>query len=252
MAQQGRIVSREELMKLDGSSRETSLGSDIQHLIGSVFNAHFEINHDPNLLKPDIRIAEEDGEQSEEEVEFRLFSTGPGKVTKIKLDEPDFSKLPPGFVVPERPRSFYFQDTLPEKLKQQVHDSTVTGKQVMELSKTSWPGSAMPWKVLTIDRQGRRVAEMLKQHSRSEEDETSSKKARPGKKVRIARRKAKALKAEKAERAKVAADEKEAALRDKKTRRNREKKLKKKEKEKAKKSAVVAPAISALNDQTAS
>jgi hypothetical protein len=253
MAIPGRLVSRQELMDSNQSSRATTPGSDIQDLVGSVLNAHFGSQHDIEMAEPNIRIAAEDDDaKPEEEIEFRLFFSGPGKTAKIKLDEPDMSKLPLGFVVPERPRDYYFQDRLREKIKQQVSGSTLSGEEVLQLSKMPWPGCVMPWKITTISEKSKRISKSLEIHARADNDDKHGVKARPGKKIRIARRKVQAMKTERADKERQDAKEKEAALREKKIRRNREKKFKKKnkKKEKVKKFGAIAPPTSIIDGDT--
>ena len=149
----------------------------------------------------------------------------------------------PGFVTPERPRSYYFHDS--ESNEEQISRSqvAVSGQDVVARSKSAWPGCAMPWRVAVVDASGRHISR-LSSHDVVDNVNSAQQKRRrrAGKKRRIAiRTKLAAAKAVMAEAQKEAV-EKEAAEREKRTRRNREKKIKKKERDKTKKAAVAEAA----------
>ena len=113
----------------------------------------------------------------------------------------------------------------------------------MARSKSIWPGTSYPWKVLSIENTNRQrinISNSNTLYAKLLDSQTASKRRRPGKKARIkVRTKLAATKARKDENRK-AAEQKEAEEREKRTRRNREKKVKKKQRETAKKTDTVA------------
>jgi len=193
-------------------------------------------------------VQDEDGEMM-----FQLFAPSkaaptPGQAElqpsaqKIRIRSPSVDAGTIGFLQPSRPRSYYFTDASSEELRTTYEASALSGKQILELSTSPWPGSAYGWKVLHIpSAQVSREARIASAQqtpadfSKLDKFEPSSKRKRVGKKLRIKiRSKAEAAKA-KQEAALKAKDAKEEAEKEKRTRRNREKKVKRKAKEKAKK-----------------
>lgn len=185
-----------------------------------------------------------DRHEEPNEFEFRLFSrpaekSGEAVPQKIRLRSPSLDRRDPGFVIPHRPKSFYFADHGSETWQREIASAAVTGEHVVARSRQPWPGCAYPWKVVTIVASG----QMVPQDAGVTITETrapTGRRRRLGKKGRIAIRQRVALRRKTEEGAKMAALEKEAAEREKRTRRNREKKVKKKEREKAKKQAASA------------
>ncbi|KAF2672336.1 hypothetical protein BT63DRAFT_193865 [Microthyrium microscopicum] len=232
------IVSRTALF--GSSPREGSISlSDAQETLRQALDVEFEVKATTDTeLMPGNGFENEISDDAE--IEFRLFAHGPSKIAKIRISSPDDDDKPPGFVIPDRPHDYYFQDELSEGQKAQLSAITLTGDQVKCLSQTTWTGCAHPWRVMKITLNGSRQGQQLLDHSAvSPSFDATQKKARPNKKVRIARRKALVVKQEMAEKKKLQENDKEAALREKKIRRNREKKLKRKAKDKAKKLADV-------------
>ncbi|KAI9709089.1 MAG: hypothetical protein M1820_003535 [Bogoriella megaspora] len=216
----------------------------------------------------------EDKDDGEEELEFRLFApsasrpSGPGgssletttfaRPQRIRLRSLSPSSQNQGFVVPERPLSYYFThpgdgDTVEEEAQRQRLEEyaavAVNGEDVVVRSKTPWPGCALPWRVQhvrvrgTKGLQGSKHSDIITGEGSEEQaalvlgdrsvttgvvsevlDSSRPKRRRLGKKSRIAKRKR--LKRE---------EGKEVEERAKKSRRNREKKLKKRERDKVKK-----------------
>jgi hypothetical protein len=174
----------------------------------------------------------------EEETELRLFantSSNAPTTQKIRLASPGASNEEPGFIV-KKPRSYFFADEPTSDEELRLEAAAVDGKTIAELSNVPWPGCALPWKVKTISPAGIK-REVLVGHPPNlvTVEEAIHKRARKGKKTRIAiRKKMQANKDKREEQARLA-KEKEEADREKRTRRNREKKLKKKAKSQAKK-----------------
>jgi hypothetical protein len=136
----------------------------------------------------------------------------------------------------KKPRTYYFADDPTSEEELMLEAAAIDGKTILELSNQPWPGCALPWKVQNISAAGL-SKDVLVGHPPMlvTVNESAHKRARKGKKTRIAlRKKAQAIKNKREEQAKLA-NEKEEAEREKRTRRNREKKLKKKAKSQAKK-----------------
>lgn len=184
-----------------------------------------------------------DGE--DEELEFQLFATAKPAAdktaiaNKIRLRSPTPQTTDPGFVNAERPLEYYFADSTN---RDSYSTTALSGSQVSALSKTPWPGSTYPWKVLHLPSGGQTKAARLQANmlfdklvSAGAEEGSSTRRKRLGKKARIKIRTKLQAARSKAEQAKMDANAKEAALKEKRTRLNREKKIKKRAKEKAKK-----------------
>ena len=197
--------------------------------------------------------AEPVAQDEDEEMMFQLFAPSKSAPTadqakpqpsaqKIRIRSPSVDAATIGFLRPSRPRSFYFTDAPSKELRTTYEASALSGKQILELSTSPWPGSAYSWKVMHIhSSQVSREARIASAQQTSAgfsklgQFEGPSKRKRAGKKLRIKiRSKAEAAKA-KQEAALKAKDAKEEAEKEKRTRRNREKKVKRKAKEKAKK-----------------
>jgi hypothetical protein len=136
----------------------------------------------------------------------------------------------------KKPRSYYFADGPTSEEALRLEAAAIDAKTIFELSNQPWPGCALPWKVSRISAAGMKK-EVLEAHPPRlvVVEEKVQKRARKGKKTRIAiRKKMQAIKNKREEQAELA-KEKEEAEREKRTRRNREKKLKKKAKSQAKK-----------------
>jgi hypothetical protein len=177
-------------------------------------------------------------DQSDDGLEFRLFASGPSTTAKIRVKSPDVSQQIFGFRVPERPRGFYFKDTPTVEEAAILEGSAISGAQILELSKTSWPGCFLPWRIQWVTPNGGKVLKRpLLGHGTKElvEPTTRSRRTKPGKKTRVAMRKKATLRAK--EQSILA--EKEAALRAKKLEKNKRKKTKRKEKKRNDKLAEI-------------
>jgi hypothetical protein len=230
----GHRVRRQELFEDgDSSSGDDADSRDIQQILLNVTNARFG-TPEPVPLEPEDVAQDIDGRAVEEEaLEFRLFAHQRSKSprpTKIRLNSPDTSNKAPGFVVPERPRSFYFQDSWSADEQHQFDATAVSGSDIIERSKTFWHGFALPWRVTTI--QSDKPAPSLP----STKNPTFRK--RPGKKSRITRRIVLAAAEGEAERRRREQEAKEVAVRDKKTRINNIKKMRRREKKRQEKAAA--------------
>ncbi|KAF7505488.1 hypothetical protein GJ744_000735 [Endocarpon pusillum] len=197
-----------------------------------------------------------DAADGEEEFEFRLFASrvlraGQGDgVARVNLRSPTplAERGEGGFVVPCRPRSYYFtsfgdgdadgdadanadaQGGRARRRRDEYRDVAVEGQEVMFVAtSTAWPGAALPWRVIRVPASS--LAQSLKTSpTRAESrDGRTQRRARAGKKRRIAMRKKHA--------AEVRAAETE---KEKRARKNREKKVKKREKNRQIKELVAA------------
>jgi hypothetical protein len=179
-----------------------------------------------------------DDEILSEEVEFRLFATTSSKdektITKIRVQSPSLDDGPAGLVNPERPREYYFRDSLSPEAEGRLKLVAVSGEDVLARSHTKWPGCSLPWRVTTILATGKQIPNI------SLQTDVARKKTRKGKKTRIAIRKKAVEERERKENEQKNTMTKELEERVKRAKRNREKKLKKKERDKAKKAAARA------------
>ena len=189
-------------------------------------------------------LEEDEGDASDDEFEFRLFSTS-APTTKVVLE--DEKPRQGGLVAPRRPESYYVVTTISDKAKQRYAYAAVSGEEVLRRSQTRSWGLELPWKVTHISTTGQRAsgqttADSADKEEKEDDDDGKRRLRRPGKKRRIALRgKARAA----AEKAKVTADraktasqraaEKEEHLKEKKKRMNRLKKLRKRAKNREKK-----------------
>lgn len=189
------------------------------------------------------------GAQSEE-VEFRLFARSPTTnektTTRIRVASPSLSDRPAGLVHPERPREYYFRDSLSPEAEGRLKAAAVSGEDVLARSQTKWPGCVLPWRVTTILSIGKAM------HQASTHVDTAKKKTRKGKKTRIAIRKMAVEKYERKAKMEEAAAERALAERAKRAKRNREKKLKKREREKMNKALSKAEDVAEISDDDSS
>ncbi|KAF2183810.1 hypothetical protein K469DRAFT_201407 [Zopfia rhizophila CBS 207.26] len=179
-------------------------------------------------------------DEEKEEIELRLFSVPTSSAPqshKIRLASPETGNGEPGFIMPNRPRNYYFTDGVDSGKEAELQAVAVDGETVMKWAQEPWPGCVLPWKVRTVSSAGLKKV-VLVGHSQKlvEANETGVKKRkRKGKKSRIAlRKKIQASKTKDDEKARLER-EKEEAEREKRARRNREKKVKKRARDKAKK-----------------
>lgn len=182
-------------------------------------------------------VVEEDRAKSEE-LEFRLFArpsaSSEKTTTRIRIGSPSLDDGPPGLVNSERPREYYFRDSLSPEAEHRLKLAAVSGEDVLSRSFTKWPGCQLPWRVTTILSTGTPI-----QHPSAQLD-TVKRKTRKSKKTRIAIRKKAVEVLERKAKAEESAAEKEFAEKVKRAKRNRDKKLKKRERDKAKKAAARA------------
>lgn len=196
--------------------------------------ANLEVSYDE---QPIIDNNDTQKDQSEDELEFRLFASAPtAKQTQsVRIRSPSIEKREPGLVRPSRPDSYYFTNSTDAATRARFAAAAVEGHDVVARSKTACPGCRLPWRVTSINAaQDRGTALSTSKSASTDDTRSSKKKTKPGKKHRIALR----IKARAQQKSVV---DKEAAEREKRTRRNREKKVKRKEKEKAKKTASSNP-----------
>lgn len=215
----------------------------------------------------DTRRADEQNEQNEDaedvdgELTFRLFaptkstadSTQSHTVQKINLRSPTPENKEPGFVQPNRDRSYYIADySRPGISGASLSATAISGEQVKQLSCLPWPGVAYPWKVLHLpaasgpsrsdkSRAARSFPKLLA-------DEASPKRRRKGKKARIKVRVKLAARQVRAKEDEAAKEAKEVAFREKKARRNREKQIKRRSREKAAKLAKADDGVELASD----
>jgi hypothetical protein len=176
-------------------------------------------------------------EDKDEEIEFRLFA--PSKksdnnvVTKFRVHTPEADNRPPGLVNPERPRSYYFRDSLSPEAEKKIQLAAVSGDDVLARSKTPCPGWSMPWRVTVVTTKG--VPISTPDPAIVQEAENVRKRKRKGKKSRIAIRQKLAKDRELMEKARAEAADKALHDKMKKAERNRKKKFKKRARDKLKK-----------------
>jgi hypothetical protein len=139
---------------------------------------------------------------------------------------------------PERPREYYFRDSLSPEAEERIKFAAVTGEDVLGRSQTKWPGCSLPWRVTTILSSGKPIQNASSKTL--DQTEVARKKRRKGKKTRIAIRKKAVEERERKAKEQEGAAERELAERAKRAKRNRDKKLKKRERDKAKKAAARA------------
>ena len=179
-----------------------------------------------------------------EEVAFRLFAPsstqvdgGAAKVIRIRSLTPENEEA--GLVDPHRDRRYYFVGQRTPGEVQQYALAAVSGEEVLARSRSYWPGSVYPWKIIHIR------AAQAKSAFRADNTsmnimlaEDSTRRRRLGKKGRIRKRQKYAKREARAKEQSVVLAEKERLAREKKARRNREKKFKKRARDKTKKSGL--------------
>jgi hypothetical protein len=226
-------VRREELHS-PSSSRQSSPDLELAQL----FRDHVKQNYEIISVPQDHSEQKIIPEDEDEEVEFRLFApsskSDTATITKFRLRSPATEDRPPGLVNPERPRNYYFRDSLSPVAEKQLQFAAVSGAEVLARSKTPYPGCSLPWRVTVITAEGRSTStpdpKLLE-----ETEEAKKKKKRKGKKARIAIRQKLAVERERLDKEKTLAAEKELRDKMKKAKRNREKKFKKRARDKLKK-----------------
>ncbi|TKA79834.1 hypothetical protein B0A55_02782 [Friedmanniomyces simplex] len=180
--------------------------------------------------------------EPDDDLDFRLFATpsAPGAAkaeSKIRLRSPTPQTTAAGFIVMERDRRYYFADAFTTATKETYVRVALSGAQILALSRTPWPGSAYPWKVLNLPPVKGKGKTQPAQPSDQLTSETggASKRKRPGKKARIQIRAKLATSRVEAGKREVDAAAREAVEREKRVRLNRVKKLRKRARDKAKK-----------------
>jgi hypothetical protein len=175
-------------------------------------------------------------EIEDEEIEFRLFAPSKNSkdigIKKFRVHSPAADNRPPGLVNPERPRSYYFRDSLSPEAEKKIQVAAVSGDDVLARSKTPCPGWSMPWRVTVVTAKG--VPISIPDPAIIQETDAIRKRRRKGKKSRIAIRQKLAKDRELMEKARAVAADKELHDRMKKAKRNREKKFKKRARDKLK------------------
>lgn len=230
-----RVVDRSELLSEHSTPPSSPETEDLRRLEKFEF-----VQHD---------VGVETGQNVDDELDFLLFAPAAGatkdaaEVARIRVETPPLTDGELGFVNPNRDESYYFTHEILEDERLHLEAAAVTGLDVLARSKSIWPGTSYPWKVLSIENTNRQrinISNSNTLYAKLLDSQTASKRRRPGKKARIkVRTKLAATKARKDENRK-AAEQKEAEEREKRTRRNREKKVKKKQRETAKKTDTVA------------
>ncbi|KAF2840421.1 hypothetical protein M501DRAFT_1002775 [Patellaria atrata CBS 101060] len=228
-------VRREDLYSPQSSPR-----SSPDPELTELFHAHIQQEFEPTtvVIEEAQHILAPIGKQKDDnspELEFRLFARTKNDAQvapqKIRLDSPTAENGEPGFINPERDKSYYLAD--PSSRESLEYDAVaVTGNEVSKWARKPCPGCVLPWRVTTIT-----MKDVTVHLGQPEGDAGPRKRRRLGKKGRIVMRKRRdARNAERDLASRLAAEE-EAAEREKRTRRNREKKVKKRERDKAKKNA---------------
>ncbi|CAK1361566.1 hypothetical protein CB0940_03073 [Cercospora beticola] len=230
-----RVISRADLLAEEPSPPSSPDLPAIKSL------QEFDFVHHETL--PDAHDQEQEND-AEDGLEFQLFAPPAGKtenasgIAKIRLDSPDLTNAEPGLVNPNRDPRYYFTSGSSPEEQQNFEAAAMSGQDILNQSRRSWPGMAYPWKVLHLPKtkkQQKILAPSDALYTKLIGHQSVQKRTRPGKKARVAvRTKLVAAKTKQEEKQK-AAELKEAEEREKRTRRNREKKVKKKNREKAKK-----------------
>jgi hypothetical protein len=230
-------VCRDELYSHSQSPSplpDPALGEAFLKILGDKFSNRLA------LIPP--LVVDQDGKSEDEEVEFRLFAASSAKdekaITKIRMQSPSLDDTPAGLVNPNRPREYYFRDSLSQETEGCLRVVAVSGEDVLARSCTSWPGCALPWRVTTIVASGKRI--QTTSELTVNRIDVARKKTRKSRRTRIAIRKKAMEERERKEKEQDDAAEKELAERAKRAKRNRDKKLKKRERDKAKKAAARA------------
>ena len=202
-----------------------SIVSDYVERLATVYGS-FEGGDAPTIAAKSHSIKSD----NDDSAEFRLFANlGPSasESQRVVLRSPTPDAGNPGFVVTRRPDTYYFMGEATEEQVQQYQQASVSGYDILASLATRWKGCEVPWRVTVIKRPSPAKSSKME----TSETRNSEKRARKGKKTRIAIRKrivkANAIQAEKA----VSQEQKEANEREKRNRRNREKKIKRRQKQ---------------------
>ncbi|KAI9763164.1 MAG: hypothetical protein M1840_000876 [Geoglossum simile] len=235
-------VRREELNLTGSSGGEDS--ADYLEIEG-LLKAEFEKSYSGKgcLVSRDNGAKRLGDHVGEEEFEFRLFSSpnvpyskasSQPPIHKVVLRSPSSVHAEPGFVVSERPKSYYFANTT--EREKEIKSIAVEGTDLLDRASVRWPGCALPWRVTTT-----KMARLPKEPQPDQCAHTTPipHRKHQGKKRRILLRKKAAMKMEYEERAAKEKVAREAAEREKRTRRNREKKVKKRIRDKTRKAEEV-------------
>ncbi|KAK5719651.1 hypothetical protein LTR17_015278 [Elasticomyces elasticus] len=183
-------------------------------------------------------------EDNEDLLEFRLFAptSATGNASKIRLRSPTPQTTAPGFVVHERNLNYYFAEPSKSAEKGNYESAALSGAEVDALSRTPWPGSAYPWKVLHVSIQGRRKSSLSTDKGAAPAPAPASasaaKRKQPGKKARIQIRVKLAAQRAESDKQQTDAKAREIADREKRVRLNRAKTLRKRAREKARKAGA--------------
>jgi hypothetical protein len=241
-----RVISRSDLHSDDSPGSDSDSGRDNEEALKNFDDLEF------TQTNPEPKVSIH-GNNSEDELDFRLFASSKSPVgegeakepRKIRLRSPSIDNSNPGFIRTSRDPSYYFANGLSESEKENFQSSTLTGEQIIELSKSYRPGSAHSWKVLHVpaskhDRLLQRRPVPIFRKLTDEDD--SQRRKRPGKKARLKVRVKQKEFHEQQLATKAASEAKDAAEREKRTKRNREKKVKKKMRDKAKKTELAETA----------
>jgi Fungal protein of unknown function (DUF2011) len=167
-------------------------------------------------------------------LEFRLFATRP--VAKIRIRSPDPLAASAGFVTRERRGDYYFQ-TLGAREQRQFAACALSGAEVLRRARAAWPGCAVGWRVVRGAAMGGGGSPRAGLEGAQAARERGGK---AGKKARIGRRKRIAAERERGEVEERRAAEKAVAEREKRSRRNRERQVKRRAREKARRVGVGA------------
>ena len=170
---------------------------------------------------------------------FRLFrDEAPSHKVVLERDEAPGQAGEGGFVVADRPTSYYIAEAPPPHVMAKFRSVAVTADHLFQNAKKRRWGLEKPWKVTSIT-----VTDGTRRRLEGHVEDTATRvstdrRKRLGKKRRIMVRTREKAKKEQEEAEKVKLVEKEQHLKDKKKRLNREKKLKRRAKEREKKLAT--------------
>jgi len=177
----------------------------------------------------------------EDAVEFRLFAGSKStKPIKIRIKSPEVGESPLGFVVPDRPQSYYFRNGITKEENFEYQHSAVSGEDIIIRSKIKWPGCSLPWRVITGNQRLNAKAQSHTTNFSNGDTVSKDKHTKISKRTRIAKRMKLAAIEKRNQENHAAAIDREERLRKKKSKKNRAQKLKKREKERAKKIIVEA------------
>ncbi|KAK3650561.1 hypothetical protein LTR56_006266 [Elasticomyces elasticus] len=175
-------------------------------------------------------------------LDFRLFAptSATGNTSKIRLRSPTPQTTAPAFVVHERNLNYYFAEPSKSADKDDYKSAALSGAEIVTLSRTPWPGSAYPWKVIYVSLQGRRKSSVPAERGAAPAPASLSaaKRKQPGKKARIQIRVKLAAQRAESDKQQVDAKAREITDREKRVRLNRAKTLRKRAREKARKAGV--------------